>query len=807
MRRFLFFLFFISFSSAKLIAQQPVESLQKLRQKFPIEKAYLQLDRDQYKAGDTIWFKAYLSSDYYPDTISSVLYVELRSSAVKKGFSKVWPVLIGTASGQLELPDTLPTGNYILRAYSPTMLNSGEDFIFKKELFVKGKKSVLPLSQTANLSSTVSASPEIKFYPEGGNFVAGVSNTVAFEIKNVLGQPISVNGNIVNAKGEIQTAFSTFHDGRGLFEFTPLKDETYFATYSLGVNEFKQLLPAPLLSGIAITILPHPQGYFFDLRIGGDDSKMEPAYMIGQIQHQAVFKYNFSNGKKEFQGVLDTRQLRSGIMQVTIFNKQNLPIAERLCFVDNKEYQVPVQIQMDTLNFNPRTKNLLRVSIADTIQGSISVSVTDANYARFDAAQENIISHFLLSSDLRGRINNPAWYFSSEDDSLKTALDFVMMTNGWRRYNWQQIEKQALASPLNTDPSFITVAGRMNLKGTNKPLANKQLMAILTSGGKGKSMYLVQTDEKGNFKIDSLLFFGQARIYFLEAIGKKSQYIELKSQSDSIRAYTLNPILDDALEDLNVGTSLWNDTAAVNKAEGIMLEGITVKAIKKSPLEEVDDRYTSGMFSGMANRSIDLVNSEEVISDFSIFEYLQKTVPGIDLTTDGGPYGGEYQLFYRQGPSVSSMGPIPMIIYLNEIETDATVIANIPPGDIALVKLYSSFPGATGNGAGGVLAIYTKKGADISRASKGDVLNFKGFSIRKEFYSPDYRALQGSFVKEDRRITLQWIPNILLNHINPSIPIRFYNSDRTKKYRVIVEGMTNSGKLIFGEKIFSAEKK
>ena len=347
----------------------------------------------------------------------------------------------------------------------------------------------------------------------------------------------------------------------------------------------------------------------------------------------------------------------------------------------------------------------------------------------------------------------------------------------------------------------------MNLKGTNKPLANKQLMAILTSGGKGKNMYLVQTDEKGNFKIDSLLFFGQARIYFLEAIGKKSQYIELKSQSDSIKVYSLTTILDDAQVDVNVGTALWNDTAAVNKADGIMLEGITVKAIKKSPLEEVEDRYTSGMFSGMANRSIDLVNSEEVITELSIFEYLQKTVPGIDLTTDGGPYGGEYQLFYRQGPSVSSMGPIPMIIYLNEIETDATVIASIPPGDIALVKLYSSFPGATGNGGGGVLAIYTKKDIDISHARKGDVMNYKGFSIRKEFYSPDYRLLQGSFVKEDKRITLQWIPGILLNHINPSIPIRFYNSDRTKKYRVIVEGMTNSGKLIFGEKTFSVEKK
>ena len=807
MRRLLFFLFFLSISNLKLIAQQPEESLQKLRQKFPIEKAYLQLDRDQYKAGDTIWFKAYLSSDYFPDTISSVLYVELRSFSMKNGFSKVWPILLGTASGQIELPDTLSTGLYVLRAFSPTMLNSGEDFIYKKEIYIKGKKNLLPSVQGTSLPLASSVSPEIKFYPEGGNFVAGVSNTIAFEAKNSVGASIKVTGEIVNSKGETQTSFSTFHEGRGLVEMTPVANETYFANYNWNGHTFKQSLPSLMPSGTAITILPHPQGYFFELRNSGDDSKFEPSYMIGQIQHQVVFKHSFSNGKKEYQGVLDTRQLHSGIMQVTVFNKNNLPIAERLCFVDNKEYQVSVQIKMDSLSFEPRAKNLLHISIADTVQGSISVSITDAKYSRFDSVQENIISHFLLSSDLKGKINNPAWYFSSDDDSVKTSLDLVMMTNGWRRFNWQQLEKQASASPLNLDPSFITVSGRMNLKGTNKPLVNKQLMAILTSGGKGKSMYLVQTDEKGNFKIDSLLFFGQARIYFLEAIGKKSQYIELKSQSDSIKAYTLSAISQEPISDAFTSSAMWYDTASVNQAAGIMLEGITVKAIKKSPLEEVEDRYTSGMFSGMANRSIDLVNSEEVITDLSIFEYLQKTVPGIDLTTDGGPYGGEYQLFYRQGPSVSSMGPIPMIIYLNEIETDATVIASIPPGDIALVKLYSSFPGATGNGAGGVLAIYTKKGVDISRASKGDVMNYKGFSIRKEFYSPNYNALQGSFIREDKRITLQWIPGILLNHINPSIPIRFYNSDRTKKYRVIVEGMTNSGKLIFGEKIFSAEKK
>jgi hypothetical protein len=791
------------FTSLLIKAQAPIQQLEKLHQRMPIEKVYLHLDRDQYKAGDTIWYKAYLNAEFLPDTMSSVLYVQLSKKGEDKLHTKISPVLMSTAQGYLELSDSLMSGEYIVKAFSPTMLNAGEDFIFQQTVLIKGAKKI------ADNTVAIASKPSLTFFPEGGNFVAGISNSVAFKCVDQWNKPVDLTITIFKNKVDTVATATTMHDGMGVFDLTPMANEIYFASYSYQGQNYTQALPTLQLSGVSVTFLPHLQGNYFEIRMAGDDPLFKPAYMVGQWQHQLVFKQILHPIKNEIQGVLDTRKLHSGLLQVTIFNSENLPLAERLVFVDNKEYVQPIELSMDTLSVLPRAKNVLAVNFPDTIQGNFSVAVTDADYAVAPAAEQTIISNFLLSADIKGVINNPAWYFSSNEDSVKTALDLLLMTQGWRRFSWQKLEKQLATGLKYKDPSFITITGKVTMKDTNKPIANKQLLAIMTSGGKGKNSFFVQTDEKGNFKLDSLLFFGQARIYLMETIGKKSQYIEVKAVNDSLQSVQVKATADEliAIQTAKLQVNYKVDTAVIDKGEGLLLQGITVKAIKKTPLEEVEDRYTTGMFSGMSNRSIDLVNTDESITDLSIFEYLQNRVPGIDMTSDGGPNGGEYVIYYRQGPSVSSMGPIPMTIYLNEIETDATVVASIPPADIALIKLYSSFPGATGNGAGGVLSIYTKKGNDQSHSVRGDAFNYRGFSIRKEFYSPDYSQLNGTFVKNDRRVTLQWIPSVFLSQSSARVPIRFYNSDRTKRFRVIVEGMTFNGKLIHAEKVFSIEKK
>lgn len=787
-RVFAFFLLICSVANA----QKPEELLNKWWQTRPIEKAYLHLDRESYVAGETIWFKAYLSSDYLPDTISTNLYVELLNPELSVLAKSSGPVLLAVSNGQLELPDTLRTGTYTLRAFTPYMYKQSPDFIFKKSIVIYGKKPAdAPVSATAAI--------RVEFFPEGGNLIAGKNNTIAFKAVDQNGLPASVSGVIKNSKGEELAAFSEYHDGMGLFELSPAAGEKYIAM--IGAEKFP--LPDPVAKGIVFTLLPHPQGNFFEIQQNPADADFTAGYMIGQMQHQVVFRQELKKPGEALQGVINTQHLRSGILQVTVFNNNGMPLAERLCFVNNKEYLQPAELMEDTVNITARTKNKFRISLKDTVQGNLSVSITDADYEPV-LRNENILTSLLLTSDIRGYVHNPAYYFSGDDDSVKTAADLLMMTNGWRRFTWKELVTQ---SPLQIKtPAYITLDGRATLRGTNRPFSDKALLLMITgmNNKKSRSTQMLQTDKEGNFKIDSMLFFDKNRLLFSDVRGKKSLYIDITMGGDSLNKMYLFPGFAALPGKLAAAASQsrWQmDYDAILKANGIMLEGVTVKVQKKSPAQVVDERYTTGMFSGDAVKSIDLVNSDEALTYQNIFDYLQNRVNGLQVVSDGA----EYTIIYRQGPSISSMGNIPMTIFLDEIETDASVISTIPANQVALVKVYSNFVGSWGNAPGGVLSIYTKKGEDYGKSgSYGNLVVYNGYSVSKQFYAPDY-SVNKQTDKADNRITLDWRPSVFVNSINPKIPVSFYNNDRTKKFKVVVEGMTTSGKLICLEKIISGK--
>ena len=771
-------------------AQQPWEALDQWARQHPIQKVHLHFDKESYIAGETAWFKAYLVSDYMPDTISSTLYVELIGTNNRILNRKVLPVLLGTSSGQLELPDSLASGTYTIRAYTRTMYELSRDFVFRKGIFVYGKKD--PVS-----TAGPTASIRLVFFPEGGNLVSGLNSNVAFRATDAAGHPLQLAGKIRNSKGEDLTDFSTYHDGMGIFELTPAPGENYYAETPAG------RFPLPDISGKGITVnmMPHEQGLFYEVQQKIEDPDFTAAYLVGQMQHRVVFRKDLNTANTaSFQGVVNTRQLRSGIIQVTFFNRKGMPLAERLWFNNNREYLQAAEIITDTVDVRARSRNRFRIAMKDTVEGNISVSVVDADYEPSDHRAENILTDLLLTSDLQGYVHNPYYYFSAENDSVKTATDLLMMTHGWRRFRWTELPERVREKTVN--PAFISLSGRAVLRGTNRAFDDKDLLLMINNapGQKKRSSYFLKTDKDGQFLIDSLLFFDRHLLIFSDIRGKKSQFIDIKLRDDSLhrpfewKNFGLAPGLPFA------GTNRWQmDYEAIQKENGLMLEGITVKVQKKTPLQQVEEKYTSLQFSGDAIRSIDLVNNDEALNYGNIFDYLQSRVNGLVIAGEGG----DYAAYYRQQQSMSSMGNIPMTIYLDEIETDANVVATVPAAQIALVKVYSNFVGAVGNAPGGVLAIYTKKGEDYGKSgSYNNVVVYNGYSVVKEFYAPDYKKSNPKD-KADNRITLDWRPAVFINSINPKIPVSFYNNDRTRRYKIIVEGITSTGKFIWLEKTVS----
>ncbi len=185
------------------LSQGPEKLLTNWAVKSPIEKAYLHTDRENYIAGEMVWFKAYLSSNFYPDTISTTLYVELVNESSKILDRKIIPVFWGAARGQLDIPDSLSSGNYIIRAYSATMLNHTADFVFKRNVFIYGKNN------KTGTSTPAAGMIRLEFFPEGGTLVNEVTNAVAFKATNENGLPVTIYGSLYNGSNSFYHSIAT----------------------------------------------------------------------------------------------------------------------------------------------------------------------------------------------------------------------------------------------------------------------------------------------------------------------------------------------------------------------------------------------------------------------------------------------------------------------------------------------------------------------------------------------------------------------------------------------------------------------
>ncbi|GAB3022084.1 Plug domain-containing protein [Niabella terrae] len=753
----------------------------------PTEKVYLHLDRNTYYSGETVWFKGYFVTSWVPSGLSSTLYVDLLDPAGRRVLQTVFPASAGVVAGQLDLPETLTSGTYLIRAYSPVMLNF-PGFLFSQRIRIVGKAP----KKAGNPDK--SSGPQMRFFPESGNMVNGMLNQIAFKATDENGLPLKVEGTIYDDKNNPITTFSTIHDGMGSFVLQPLEGSSFYARINGMTSSFP--LPASVSNGVTLSVVDAGAGKKFQIRHAGQDPLFRPAYILGQAGGDIVFKAQLKGDKPEINGSIDDRNMFSGILQITVFNQDDMPLAERLTFVDHQDYILPATFTTDTLNTDPRGRNHFSIALKDTVLGNFSVAITDADYEEASGREENIYSWMLLSSDLKGYIHRPSYYFSDNSAAVKKARDLLLMTHGWTRFKWVDVRDNKLPEARYRDSGYIQLRGRVNIEGTRKPFADKDLIMFLspedTTEQKRGTPRFIHTDADGRFQLDSVIFFEKMRILFSDIRGKKSKYIKVKMDADSLRMAFNLPDIEMPYEPAAgpVAEKMTSSFDDFLKAEGLTLETVTVRSRQKSEAEKLDEEYASGLFAGGINsRTLDLRNENFA---GSIFQYLQGRMAG--LMVSGSP--GNYTISFRGG----GFGGGNVTLYLDEAPVDADFIESIPVNQIAMVKLLPNSVATPGGGT--ALGIYMKKGADLRAAMEAatDIINYSGYTIIREFYNPDYDARPEND-KVDNRITLSWQPYFFVAQADPVIPVIFYNNDRTKRFKIVAEGITNDGRMLRLEKI------
>lgn len=771
-----------------------VKALQTFGTRFPAEKVYLHLDKDYYASGETIWFKAYITLQGMPSTSATNLYVELLDKNNNIVQKKLFAAGNAGAPGNFELPETQKPGVYQLRAYTAWMLNFDPAFSYNRtiEIFDPSQKTKAPAD------SATATDFAVQFFPEGGNLIAGQPNIVAFKAIDNNGYPIEVSGTVKNAKGANPVAIKTLHDGMGTIDITPADGQDIFeAVVKSAKGQTKTIaLPAPVTTGASLKVFNKGSRIFYQAVPGNvSDTAFNDLVILAQMGSQLVYKANLDVGEGRISGFIPADHLPSGILQITLFAKSGLPLSERLTFVRKNDL-----LQMDVLDADthkePRSKSAVELRLPDSMQTNISISITDADAVPVDKNSNNIVSTFLLTSDLKGNIYNPSWYFRNDADSTLRGLDLVMMTNGWRRFSWEKIlnnEFPEIRFPYEQGLLMKGVATMLN----GRPMPTGKLDMIIRLPIDSSSMFAsTPINEKGEFEIANMVFPDTAYIYYQgNDLVKKGVDVNVKFDNHFFERPTqvkipyplrvppavdnaaLKQFLANAAEGNKVNRSINNKT--------VYLKEVNVNAQKVKPEETTEKRYTSGMFSGGDGYTFDLTKENPIA--LNVFQYLQSKVAGLQITGD------------LSNPSLSWRGGTPGL-YLNEMQSDVSMLSTLSMQDIALVKVFRPpFMGGFG-GANGAIAVYTKKGGDNTPKNDPSIRGFKlykkaGYTIVKQFYSPDYSVKKEVHALPDKRLTLYWNPNVAIDTLTHTARVEFYNNDFTKRFRLVVEGIGDDGSV------------
>jgi len=741
--------------------------------KFPQEKIYLHTDRSSYWSGDDIWFKAYLKDSPIPDCN---LYVELLNSSGNVVLKKMYWAQNGLAYGDFHLKDTISSGVYQIRAYTNWMRNFDDFWFFRKDLVIwnLGDKAVSP-----EYDELKSRQVDFQFMPEGGTFLAGIKNRVAFKVTDRHGKGLDAEGVVLDENGNEVTRIKSGFMGMGSFGITPQADTKYTAALTVAGNlSLKIDLPKASVSGVVLKINPEDTSkvHLEINEIGGISG--EKYIVAGQTAGKVCYQSEVSmiSGK----GVLDISrdEFPTGIVRLTLFDQQMLPRCERLVFVNHHD-QVNVKIEPEKTEYHPREKvilDLYTIGKEDApVMANLSLSVyhTESTHEA-ETYPENILTRFLLSSELKGRVEEPAYYF--KDDSLSTvlALDNLMLTHGYRYFDWKQITDNRQPKIEWQPEPCVQLKGTVTSVLFSHPVPNGKVSMMTV-----KSLLDIReekTDSAGRFVISDLFFNDtiQVALQSRNENGKANAEIELDERSSTSPEASFLPLMYEYNKDNPSQTVTYLSELSPelrNKqwhlSDTIVLRDVKIMVRKK----KTDDGHVRPYVD--ADYVIDVTKLDDVYGN--IFETLEMSSP-------------MYRHFVQLG-----------VKYFLDGFPDFGRIGDLPVSWFDKIEFVRMAPKSGGFGPG--IYFYTKRGAPNEKptwASGITATKLVGYSVIRNFYSPVYDGSEDKKSnKNDFRNTLYWNPLVETDEDGTGW-VSYYNSDLVGEVQVVVEGVTKDGKLCRG---------
>jgi hypothetical protein len=678
-------------------------------------------------------------------------------------------------------------------------------------------KTDIALGQSEKVEKNIaikagSAEVDIQFFPEGGNLVANLQSKVAFKAVGSDGIGPHINGVILDNNTEV-AKFSSAHFGMGTFIFTPKAGITYKAKITLAGEERIFALPKVLDKGYVMEINnSNPQNLY--IQVKGSEGTNGVLSLIAQGGGDIYFEARSKPGASGMTAIIPKDKLPTGIVQFTLFTQAGEPLLERLAFIQNNDH-LNLSIGTDKSAYSTREKVQVKLNVKDKlgqpVKGNFSAAVINQTITPVNENTETtILSNILLTSDLKGYIEQPNYYFTNTDTKKTQELDVLMLTQGYHRFEWKPLMSISASNEITYQPEKdIAIAGTVKRNG--KPLAG----ARVTISNFQKDAFVLDTltDQKGRFVFD--IGFADSTMFTIKAVPARGSE-KLMIQMDSpplVKSHNKNLVdvavnLTEGIESYLQNSRKQFDDDPLSLGHTTMLQQIEIKDERSPRQIEIDKavKYSSNYNGkGVANQ---VITGEEInrLGGGTIFNRLSGIINGVYVRPDTNGNPGFYSTrtpgLMRKGAPLQPMQILVDGFFgrdINDLNMETiSSIEVLRSGN--LLSVYGS------RASGGVLVVTTKRGdqeTGYPEEFPGVLSGYrpKGYYKAKQFYSPKYEVSQAEKQKNDYRSTISWTPYIDTD-ANGNATIEFFNADNPGTYRVVVEGVDYKGGQL-GRQVFT----
>lgn len=795
----LFILFLFNFTSIR--AQEDSEIIDAYEDftEAAREVVYLHLNKSTYIKGETLGFTAYVmdKKDKKPSLLTTNLYVSIEDKNQKVLKQKLVRVFDGVASNVFAIDSLFTSGYYNIKAYTNWMLNFTE-----QNHYVESVKIIDPEVEEYVEESFVANDIDAQFLPESGHLLHGIVNNIGVVIKDNQGFGVpNVTGEVIGANDEVLSTFET--NQLGISKFPLLAN--FGTNYKVKINHANKDFSFDLghqveKNGVVLSVKRLKTKLFASLITNAETLEVirnqRYTLMIHNGDAYEIMDVYFTDNTTVNKAI-EYSNTPSGINIITLFNEDELPIAERLFFNYDGINFIKSNDVSGTRKSDSLTIKLSYNAIDKDKFNSLSVSILPQQTESYDR-HNNIVSYTFLQPYIKGTIEKGKYYFTDITEKKQYELDNLLITQGWSSYNWNTIFNDEYNQVYNFEQGIRLKANLSNkdLKGNSE---NAYLMYAISE--EEPRIFELKADEK-SFFVDNLFPEGTNKINFskmtkLNGLIPASLYIQSFPSTIpplNIPSHVLNP-----KPDYTVSESLTKRNSIVfNKLDEIQkLEEVVVMSRLDRKRQRIE-KLSQGRYG-----KIDIVEEEDRLLYNTLTNYLIAKGFNVDesggsvVITDRYSSGGA-----RPGFGDSESRNLSPVIFLDDMQLlDTTILFQYSLTNVDYIEINRRGFGEGLRGGNGTIRIYSNSKISKSYNNWDTVQEFElpvVFSAEKKYYAPKYQNTGDAFYKAFGSI--DWKPrlqvdengNINVKIVRPRIPVTLF-----------IEGITNDGSFIFEEKSIS----